>query len=262
MRLLRNPDAGGEGAGGSADVFAEPGDQAQPEVQQQQAAPQTGLSKDDIAEVLKKANIGQAPQQQVAPEERISPEEFDRRFNVTRADEKRYREMLGIDAETPVAPERIAAFNDYSQALVRQAVTMAAFQIQAIEGKLTQHVSPAVEYARAQQHEKLKSEFFKENKDLEPYEPLVTEVYQKLAASGFKGDKASVFKAIAEQSRGILKSLPGDLLNATAGQNNPVGQQQQPKPAHRMSTVSTGGQSGAGGGGKSAPKTGPAAIFG
>lgn len=259
MKLLRIPDAGSEGAGGSAEVFAEPGQQ--PEVQPQ-AAPQTGLSKDDIAEVLKKANIGQAATQQAAPEERISPEEFDRRFNVTRADETLFRNVFGIEGDTQVSPERLAAFNQFTQGLVKQAVTMAAFQIQAVEGKLQQHVNPAVEYARAQQHEKLKGEFFKEHKDLEPYEPLVTEVYQKLAASGFKGDKTSVFKAIAEQSRGILKSLPGNLLDATAGQNNPVGQQQQSKPAHRMSTVSTGGQSGAGGGGKSAPKTGPAAIFG
>ena len=260
-KLLRNPDpATGEATGGAEGVFGDQVEQPSTEQVVGNVTPvsQPGLSKDDMAEILKKANIGQTPAAPVQ-EDRISPEEFDRTFNVTRADEKLFRDVFGIEAESPVAPERVAAFNNYCQGLVKQAVTMAAFQINAVEGKLTQHVSPAVEYARAQQHEKLKTEFFESNKDLKSYEPLVAEVYQKLSATGYKGSKEQVFKTIAEQTRTILKSLPGDLLGAGNGSSGNVNQ--PPKSAHKMSTVSAGGQSGAGGG-KSLPKTGPAAIFG
>lgn len=259
-KLLRNPDpAGVEATGGAEGIF---GDQV--EQQEQIAAPapapvaqSSGLSKDDMAEILRNANIGQqaAPQQ----EKGISPEEFDRTFNVTRADEKLFRDVFGIDPDSHVSPERVAAFNNYCQGLVKQAVTMSAFQTQAVEGRMQQHVNPAVEYARMQQHEKLKTEFFDTNKDLKSYEPLVAEVYQKLSATGYKGSKEEVFKTIAEQTRVILKSLPGDLLGAGSG--NTVSQNQPSKPAHKMSTVSAGGQSGAGGR-QSSPKTGPAAIFG
>lgn len=264
--LLREPGAA-DPTGGAAEVFG--GDEGQPGGVDQtsttnsgattppaQASP--GLSKDDVAEILRKANVGQAPPQPATPQQQnISEEDFNKMFNVHRADEKFLRDLLGLDPETQVAPERLAAFNQYGQALVRQAVTMAAFQIDAIKQELTKQMSPAVTFAQQQEHERLKTEFFKTNEDLKPYEPLVTEVYQRLAASGWKGSKEEAFKTIADNARTILKQLPGDLLSQ---QSSPESQTKAPKPAHKMSTVSSGGQGGAGG--AKAPKSGPAAIFG
>lgn len=215
------------------------------------------LTPDNLVEAFKKAGIGATPAPEPASEPKMTQEEFDKHFNVVKVTKERLQKMYGWDDET-LTDERISEFQQLQQDVVRQAVTMAAYQIRAAQEQMMQQMSPALTYARQQQEQVLREEFFTQNPDLKDYEPLLVEIKERLVASGFQGTKEEAFKRISEQAKQVLSKLPGiQLGNPQSGNNN----QQLPKPAHRMSTVSAGGQGGAGGTPK-ASKTGPAAIFG
>lgn len=151
----------------------------------------------------------------------------------------------------PATPAGAQIFRDkFVTPIVRQAVTMAAFQMQKLqqdlEAKFEKRFAtyePARQLAASQQEATLRDEFLTKHEDLKGYEPLLQEIYARLQSQGtrFK-DKDEAFKTIAEQARGLIKSIPG--------LQNPQGQVTQPQPnnttngASRMSGLSGSGQGG------------------
>lgn len=223
--------------------------------------PTTGLSKDDITAILKNAGLGQ-PSTAAVPDApaAMSPEELEKAMNVFKVQKDNICALFGLDPEA-VDDGRVQAFNGFVQNIVKQAVTMSGFHVQAVQQQLLQQIAPALAIARAQQEEALKEEFFAENADLKDYEPLLREIKDRLESQGFKGTKEDAFKTIATQARTILKSLPG-----MGGQNGtpPGGKTQaqtQPTTRRKMSTVSAGGQAGSGAGGPPSGKSGPESVW-
>lgn len=261
---VENPwDDGQTPAGGQGDGQQQPPPASgTPEAGQQPppapAAPPplVGLSKEQLAEIVQSSVKAVQPQQQ----QQYTQEDFDRAFNVVKVTPE-VLAKFGL----PATPEAAVAFGELTQAIVRQAVTMASYQVENTKRQLleqfSQEYGPARQFAIEQQEQRLKEEFFTSHPDLKGYDPLLVQVKDQLLREGqdFKGDKQAVFKAVADRTRAIIKSLPG--LNGQNQQQQP--QNGSPRPTGKMSTVSAGGQGGAGAGGGSASGANTAkSVFG
>jgi hypothetical protein len=173
---------------------------------------------------------------------------FEKAFNVYKFDpDKLARLGYNEDQIASVAP----VYEDMRDGLVRQAVTMAAYQMGLLKEELMKQFQPALDSARQQMETQLKAEFLDKHKDLVGYEPLLEEIKNRMVAQNKQfASKEVLFETISTEARAIIDKV---LKRGTAGGGAPAGgggngngngQQQQ---SHRMSTVSTGGQGGAGG---------------
>lgn len=223
------------------------------------AAPlQPTLTPEAIAEIVSKATgqtleatIRQQQVQQQQPQ--FTEQDFIKQFQVFQPTPE-----LLASIGLPNTPETVEAFRGVSTAIVRQAVTMASFQMEQMKTQLMkqlqQDYGPAREFVNQQTEEKLKTEFLAENQDLVGFEPLLLEIRDRLISQGTKfTTKAEAFKTVAEHARQIIKQMPG--LAAAGGQQQQ--QQKQSTPASsgsgsRMSALSGAGQGGVGG---AAPST-------
>ena len=245
------------------------GQQGQQTAGQTAAQPTQGLTQEAIADIVART-VGQsvpaALQQQAAQQpQQFTEQDFIRTFNVFQPTPE-----LLAKVGLPATPEGAAVFRDeVVTPIVRQAVTMAAYQMEKLKGDLVEHIKqqlqpyePARQLAVERETEKLKVEFFTTNSDLKDYEPLVMEVYARLSAQGTKWKtKDEAFKTIAEQTRSILKSTPG--LQAMAGGGNGQPTTTQGGSGSRMSPLSGGGQGGAArAGGSSKAKSTAEELFG
>lgn len=198
---------------------------------------------------------GQPPAIPTQPQ--ISQEEFDKTFNVVRANDKDYAAILGY---VPEKLEQVKALNDYTQKIVRQATSMADFRtqqlLQQLEQKLTGQIQPVLQQHEAAVGETVKNDFFKAHADLKDFEPLVMHIAEALRTSGKKMSKDDAFKFVADETRRLI---PKGLVAAQPGTspNNPG----QPTITRSMTPSSGGGQSGASGS-ATAPVNDAKAIFG
>lgn len=216
------------------------------------SATKTPLTREDMIEAIKAVQQPAANGQQ-APPQTVSEEDFNKMFNVVRLDPARAAQILGIGDPTGMNPEQVTHLNQFAHDVVRQAVTMAAFQMQQMQRQIEEQFRPALTRAQVEAEREAKSEFFEKNPALKDYEPLLVEIKERLVAQGFKGTKEQWFSTLAGEANKVLAKVPGLKVS------NP-GQQQQPKTS-RMSTVSTGGQGGSGVPSKGTT-SGPAALFG
>lgn len=206
-----------------------------------------GLTKEQIQEIVQgtaQAVSGQQPRQQ----QQYTIEDFNKAFNVVQVTP----ELLSGFGLRDATPEMAKAFEAITQAIVKQAVTMNAYQLEQVRQTMMGEFAPVIKFSAEAQAEQLKTEFFGVYPDLKGFDPLLIQVKDQLVSEGadFKGDKKAAFKAVAERTRAVIKSLPG--LN---GQQQGAGDSQHKETrqnAARMSTVSAGGQGGAGSGGGSA----------
>ncbi len=209
-----------------------------------QAAPvaSSGLSKDDVSEILKGA-FAQMPQQTAAPsttpEPQMSQEDFEKAFNVYKASPELLAQLRSEDPK--IALQAVHALRD---GIIRQAMTMAEYRVQQhLEKLLGEHVAPLQSYVTEQQATSFRNDFFKKNPELEKYESLVDAVSVKLEKSGWKGKtRDEVFKKYAEETNTIVKQLL-----AAGGQNGGQAQTTTGSAAatpgkNRMSTLTGGGQ--------------------
>lgn len=193
---------------------------------------------------------------------RMSQEEFDKTFNVYKADAAGFKAITGYDAEKP---EQITALNNAFQAVTRQALTMAdamaSQKIEALKAELMGELSPVKTAHQAQFEKQLRDDFFIAHADLKDFGPLVETVAAGIKASGQKfSSKDELFKFAADKTRSLL---PASVLQQTAApQGGAVTPQtQQPTTQRRMTTVSTGGQVSAGQA-SAAPQNDAKTIFG
>ena len=220
--------------GGEAGGAEHSGNGALPGAAKPQAQPQ--LTAEAIAEAMKKVGVGTqaAPQ----PEKQYTQEDFDKAFQVFNPSPEL------VAAITAGGEGSLKAMQQLRDGLVRQAVTMASYMIQdqmeKYEAKFKPQFEPIQKYVTEKQVKELYDDFYTANKDLKPYDSIVQAAVQQLKGEGasFKS-KEEGFKAAAERTRSILKSLPGISLDpeGTGGQS--------PNPT-RMPTLSKGGQGGLG----------------
>lgn len=217
--------------------------QAEPEVEQQSqaqvqqqapAAPQpVSLTKEAIQEMLQQ--VAKPQQQQQEPQ--MTQEELARMLNVFNADQG-LLETLGLK------PEALPVFNNMLQAVVRQAVTMATVHQQQQMRAMMERFAPLQQFVSQQQEEKYRKEFFESNADLKGFEPLAEAIYTQMIQEKFSGTKEKVFEEIAKRTRDLKAKL--NIPQATQQQ-----QQSAPQTPRKMSTLTRGGQVGAGSNGVS-----------
>jgi hypothetical protein len=219
----------------------------------QAAPPPGGLSPEQIQALVKTA-VGEVAQQH-APQEppEVTMAKFEKAFNVYKFDpEKLARLGYTEDQIASVMP----IYEDLRDGLVRQAVTMANYQMGLLREELTKAFQPALDVARSHLEERLKAEFLEANKDLIGYEPLLEEIKNRMVAQNRQfRSKEELFNTISTEARTIIDKVLKKGTNASGnggGQQNTQTQQQ----SHRMSTVSAGGQGGAGAAATSGDKPG------
>jgi len=216
---------------------------------QQQATP-VGMSKEDLREVL--ASVTAANQANAQPQKELSPEEVAKAFNVYEIPAPMVQRLAGEDPE--VQKEVLGHFQQMRDGLVRQALTISAYQQQLLKDQMMQQLAPALQMAQGVYQQEQRKRFFEEYPDLAGVEPLLEEIRDNMIAKGVKFDSEKhAFTEVAKRARAVLAKLP-----RTEGGNGGQGAQgQTQQSANRMSTVSSGGQGGVGasnkGGGKNRP---------
>lgn len=217
-----------------------------------QATPKSGLTAEEISQIVARtvAAVPQAQPQQQQPQ--FTEQDFIKTFNVFQPTAE-ILASIGL----PSTPETVQGFNSIATAIVKQSVTMAAYQMQKLqqdlEAKYEKRLAqfePARQMAEEKVNEQLKEEFLGKNPDLKGFEPLVLEIRDRLMSQGvqFK-TKEEAFQTLATHARKILQQIPG-LQAGGAGEGQQAVQQPQSTTttsgASRMSALSGAGQGGAG----------------
>ncbi len=229
--------------GGTPPVTPPGGDGTPPVGTLPTTPPPSALTADEIAAAFKKAGVGQ-PQAAPATQstKQYTQEDFDKAFNI-------FKPTPALrDAILAGGDGALAALAEVAQGVAKQVATLAAYQLQEAREQLEAKFSPALTYAQKEQEKALWAEFTEVNKDLKGFEMIVQKVVADMKTNGWKGTKEEGFKFIADQSRLIIKALPG----MAAAQ---VGAAPGAAPTTRMSTLSGGGQGGAGNGAPAASKS-------
>jgi len=230
---------GGQGAAGG-DAGQGQGAQGGQQGQQGQQMPSAvGLS-DEAIQKLAEAVAQNAGQGQQQSQKQMTQEEMDKMFNVFRPSPDLIKALREGDEAAA-----LAAVTQMTHGSVRQALTLAAYQMQQEMSKFRQMVEPAMQYAYEQQMEKMKTEFFTQHPDLKGYDPILTAIRDRFIAEGRKfKDKGEAFKAVAEEAKKVLSTLPGYKPGeANSGGQGAAGGQQ----AGAMPSLA-GGRGGAGAG--------------
>lgn len=273
-RILLYPDAEGETGGSqtatspaqSHEVFGEqtasspdPGSSGSPPASASPSTPPM-LTADDIAEAMKKAGLGQPAAPAEQPRQ-YSQEDFDKAFNVykpTKVLIQRLRKAMAAE-DAAAEDDALAAIVELVQGTNKQAVTMSAYQMEALKEELMKQFAPLQTDIAQRREEALKNEFYATFEDLKQHSLLVDAVTAQLRLKGgFPAGttKEKAFEVVAGEVKKILAALPGG--NGAA----PTSGQPKPQPS-RMSTLTSGGQGGGGGqGGASKPTKSPGhAVF-
>jgi hypothetical protein len=239
------------------------------------AAGTTALTKDDIAQILAQAGIGQ---QQVQPstgqagqqnQPQISEADFNKQFNVYFPSTD---VLSGLRSDDPKV--QTAAFLAMRDGIIKQALTMSEYRAQqAREQLLNEHIQPISQYVESERNERNRESFFKANEDLRPYQQIVDAVATSLQQKGFQAKTLKEYHTrYAAEARAMLKqagiNLTGSTANANAnGQgagaaagkigNGNNGNGTQPNQ-RKMSALTGGGQSS--GGRQAGGPSGPAGM--
>lgn len=242
--ILLDAHNNGEGNGAPTssehdiDILAQPDGVAQTGTETQvetvetteQPAPPTGLTKDDITNILRDV---MPPPVQPAPaaQPQLSQEEYDRLFNVWKPQTALLKDLRSEDEAV-----QMKALVELRDGLVRQSSTIAEARLQHLLGELrTKDITPLQSFIQEQQNQALQTEFYTKNKDLEPYSEIVDAVSTKVFADGKKHGKEEAFKLAADASRDVINRM----LAAKGGQ--PLA---KPAAKRQMSTSLVGGGQG------------------
>jgi len=240
--ILLSPegDAGGGGQGDEGgeerkdQTFQEDGDGGEGEDEGEgktKLAPSTGLTKDDITDILSRViPAGGAPETK-QPEKQYTPEEIEKILNVWKPDAS-FLKKMGFAEPTA---EQLAAIHEMRDALVRQANTMSEARIQQLLTEREAEIQELRSYVSEQRAEATTKAFYTANPELEQYEEVVEAVSAKLESQGFKAPtQTKVFEEIAKNTHEVLKRM-----NVKVDKTKPA------KPAGtRMASLAGGGQGG------------------
>lgn len=271
-KILLSPDVAEAASSGTGEDLFDPGQEAAatetPAAAEAPAAEEgvvatapataTGLSKDDLQQILTGAleHVGTKATAAAAPAKEYSQEEFERAFNVLKLTPEFIAQLRHEDPATAMK-----ALEQYRDGLVRQAMTMAEYRVQALIKELRDNdLSPLQTFVSEQQASSFRNDFFKSNPDLEKYEKLVDSVAAKLAQNGLRGTRAEMMQHYATETKKVVAELTAaqGLPAADAG-NGHGAAGGQASTTRKMSTLTGGGQTSKTGSGAKEPK-GPPGI--
>ena len=230
---------GGEGGeGGDDDEGGEGGDD-----EGGKGKPATGLTKDDITDILSRVMPSGGEREQRQPDRQYTQDEIDKMLNVWKPDAGFLRKMGFAE---PTA-EQLSAINELRDNLVRQANTMSEARIQQLFTERQKEIDEVRGYISEQRAQAATNAFFAKNPELKPYVEIVDAVSAKLDASGFKApSQDKVFEEIARNTTEVLKRM-----------NVKVEKKGGKSAGNRMAQLTGGGQGGGDTGGKGGGKRKP-----
>ena len=175
-----------------------------------------------------------------ATEPELTPEQFEKAFNVYQPSEELVKRLTD---ESPAV--RIKAIQDLRDGVMRQAMTMMEYRMnQHLAALRSQSIEPLQTYVSERQATEFHDEFFKKYPDLAPYELIVDAVAAKLQSKGFTaGSRSDIMKRFADDSKAAVQALLAKGATAPAAASGGNGSTPN-KVARRMSTLSSGGQGG------------------
>lgn len=241
---------GGGGAPGSAAVGGQGGAPASAP-----ASSTPGLSREDIAEVVGATVRNVIPQQPNQPQ--LTQQEIDQALRVFRPTAALLKKLRSENEE-----EGVAALSELVQGIHAQSTTLAQYLLEQRMGELTAQMTPMQRFVAEQQQNALRDEFFKAHPDLRGFDPILTTVRDQMVREGLRfKNKDQAFAECARRTKELLKTLPGAGGQASgAAGGTPAGSGST--PTSQMSTLTGGGQGGAGaGGGQQAPKPAWASLY-
>jgi hypothetical protein len=199
------------------------------------------------AEAVAQAHLRGRTEATPTPAKELSPEEFNRKYNVTRAHEELVTAIIGQDPK-----KAVAALDAYGQGLVKQAILMAMELSDANLGRYRDEVNPKLtaweQYRSQQEAVAAEGRFYQFAPDLANERELINEIKDSFIAKVRAGQvkfssEPEAFKAVAETARTILKKVnPSWGQGGGASQAQTQGQQQ----GRHMSVASSTGRSGTG----------------
>jgi hypothetical protein len=219
-------DEGGDGEGGDDDAG--------------KAKTATGLTKDDITDILSRVMPSGGERETKQLDRQYTQDEIDKMLNVWKPDAGFLRKMGFAE---PTA-EQLSAIHELRDNLIRQANTMSEARIQQLFSERQKEIDEVRGYISEQRAQAATNAFFAKNPELKPYEEIVDAVSAKLDASGFKApSQDKVFEEIARNTTEVLKRM------------NVKVEKKGGKPAgSRMAQLAGGGQGGGEAGGKGGGK--------
>tara|TARA_R110000868_G_scaffold323676_1_gene584596 strand:+ start:196 stop:1194 length:999 start_codon:yes stop_codon:yes gene_type:complete len=205
----------------------------------------------------------QAPAQQQA-EKTLSPQEFDAKYKVARANQELVTTILGQD---PV--KAASALNTYGQNLVQQAVLMALdltdANVSKVRSEFAPHISSWQNHQQQIQAQQAEDRFFKGHPDLNAERDLVMELKDAYIAKVQSGqvrfnNEQEAFSTVANAARNILTKIRGGAAAPGGGQGGQGNVPAAPSTGSRqMSAAASAGRTGTG---RAAVKTDGEQVFG
>lgn len=193
--------------------------------------------KDIVSSAVKNVGKGDGAQPQ-----QYTEEDYKRMFNIFQATPEDLQ-VLGIEA----SPDKAVHFNNMLQAVAKQAVTLAAYQMAVENKKIQEAINPLRSYMQEQAEAGMRQRFFQKNPDLEGLDLLLTKIRDSYVREGRTfGTEDEAFQAVATEARAIITQARGGAAPTQGAPAGAVRPATTPKPARQMTTLSRGGQGGAG----------------
>lgn len=198
-------------AGDDAAAPAE-GEQAAPQAPQ---APAQTLKLDPETIAALRAGL-QPPTAPAAPQSQLTPQQLKQMLNPVEVTP----ELLGTLGFTEATPEQVAGFQNFTNAIVKNAVSIARVMIDQKAKQFEETISPIAQQHQQAQVDQTRQSFYAAHKDLAPYEKIVKLAAMEVSPTRVDGSEKSqkeIFDEVAAQTRATLKSYNIHVTPANPG---------------------------------------------
>jgi hypothetical protein len=198
------------------------------------------LTPEQISELVSRTtqNVVGTTRPSAPVEPAFTDADFNKTFNVPVTDASVFESIVGYK---PDNPSQVQSLHNWGQNIVRQAVTMAMFQIEQTKREVQSQMEPVAQMHRRQTDDHLKGQFFTQYPHLGEFKELVQEIVSGAKRSGNSFDTPDqMFKFVADRAHVLLGKAvqpgqPGTQPNSSTPQ--------QPVTSTRtMTPTSVGGQ--------------------
>jgi len=224
------------------------GADGKPIVQPKAPAPANTVKLDPESLAELRSTLRPNQQREQAPQN-MSPEEVAKTFNPVVVTPETLKSFGFAEA----TPEQVAGFQNFANATVKNAVSIARVLIQREAERFEQFLTPISSHIQTQQAEHAKNEFYSTYPILKSYENIVKAAANEVSptnADGAQKSRQQIYKEVASRTMQTLRSLnvqvtgkPAAGANHSAGQARSVGRPNAlPGPGRSGSSGPAGGK--------------------
>lgn len=192
-------------------------------------APAKVPTADEIADRMMARWAQQQPQAPAPPQKKeYTDDELDQMFSVFKPSPELLAELRSEDEQVAIG----AVLKIRDGLMAQQMKVTEALIAQALEAQ-QQQIAPAVQLAKKAQSEAAEKAFYEPNKDLVPHKKIVNMVFSQFLLPVAQGGRrfasaAEATKAVADETRAILKELNVPIVPPTGTEPQQQNRQMQP----------------------------------